>query len=39
MIRVGITPEINAISTILMIISFLVLALAARVAPFLRSLA
>jgi spermidine/putrescine transport system permease protein len=39
MIRVGITPEINAISTILMVISFLVLALAARLAPFLRSLA
>jgi spermidine/putrescine transport system permease protein len=37
MIRVGITPEINAISTILMAFSFLFLTIAARLAPFLRS--
>lgn len=39
MIRVGITPEINAISTILMGLSFLFLSIAARITPFLRVLA
>jgi spermidine/putrescine transport system permease protein len=39
MIRVGITPEINAISTILMGLSFLFLTIAARITPFLRFLA